>query len=247
VRDAEGRVVRHVEGPATAGFHRVSWDLRYPSVEPWKPADAEVQPWAIPTGPLAPPGTYTVTLAKRLDGELTPLGEPRSFEAVSIREPTLPGAEPGAASAFALRAFELQRANDGAVATIDELIVQLTAVKQTLTRSTADPSLHARAHEIEQRARYLRERLAGWEEQTNMGDAAPVSVKSRISVATRDKVASAYGPTPTQADSLRAAESDFAAARAELAELVEEDVRRLQQDLDAAGVPWTPGRGAPRD
>ncbi len=62
-----------------------------------------------------------------------------------------------------------------------------------------------------------------------------------------DKVASAYGPTPTQADSLRAAESEFATARAELAGLVEEDVRRLHQDLDAAGVPWTPGRGAPRD
>lgn len=31
VRDAEGRVVRRLSGPTRAGFHRVAWDLRYPT------------------------------------------------------------------------------------------------------------------------------------------------------------------------------------------------------------------------
>jgi photosystem II stability/assembly factor-like uncharacterized protein len=219
VRDAEGRVVRHVEGPASAGFHRVSWDLRYPAVEPWKPPDAEDLQRTAPVGALAPPGTYTVELAKRLDGERIVLGEPRSFEVVSIREPTLPGAEPAAATEFALRAFELQRATDGAVATVDELMVQLTAVKQTLTRSTADPSLHARAHALERRARDLRERLAGWEERDLMRDHGPVSVKARISVATRDKAASAYGPTQTHRRQLEIAKKRHAAWLQQLAPL----------------------------
>ena len=123
------------QGPVEAGFHRVAWDLRYPTVDPWKP-ETEDMPWSMPKGALAPPGTYTVTLAKRVDGELTTLGEARRFEVVSIREPTLPGAAPEAATEFALRAYELQRASDGAVAAIDELLTQLDTVKETLQRAT---------------------------------------------------------------------------------------------------------------
>ncbi len=41
VRDSNGEVVRKLEGPAKAGFHRVAWDLRYPESSPWtdKPQD----------------------------------------------------------------------------------------------------------------------------------------------------------------------------------------------------------------
>ena len=34
VSDVDGKVVRRVVGPATAGLHRVSWDLRYPPSTP---------------------------------------------------------------------------------------------------------------------------------------------------------------------------------------------------------------------
>ena len=45
VRDAAGTVVRRLSGPVSAGFHRVAWDLRYPSVEPWRAQrDARRQP-----------------------------------------------------------------------------------------------------------------------------------------------------------------------------------------------------------
>ncbi|NNF17665.1 MAG: glycosyl hydrolase, partial [Gammaproteobacteria bacterium] len=44
VKDADGNVVRHVEGPVKAGFQRVAWDLRYPSKEPYDPPD-DPTPW----------------------------------------------------------------------------------------------------------------------------------------------------------------------------------------------------------
>src|SRR4029077_20677259 len=34
VSDTSGQVIRQISGPATAGFHRVAWDLRYPPSEP---------------------------------------------------------------------------------------------------------------------------------------------------------------------------------------------------------------------
>ena len=52
MRDADGRIVRHIEGSVEAGFHRVAWDLRFPTLTPWQPPDAE-PPWRRPQGALA--------------------------------------------------------------------------------------------------------------------------------------------------------------------------------------------------
>ena len=45
-------------------------------------------------GPMAPPGKYSVSAAKVVDDEITPLGEPQEFEVISIGEPTIEPADP---------------------------------------------------------------------------------------------------------------------------------------------------------
>ena len=37
VSDTDGNVIRYIEGSTDAGFHRVSWDLRYPALHPFVP------------------------------------------------------------------------------------------------------------------------------------------------------------------------------------------------------------------
>ena len=69
-------------------------------------------------GPLAVPGTYRVSLAKRVDGETTPLGEAQSFNVVSISKSALPGASPEQMTAFVLRVDELNRRLSGAKAAV---------------------------------------------------------------------------------------------------------------------------------
>ena len=49
-------------------------------------------------------------------------------------------------------------------------------------------------------------------------------------------------PTETQRNAYDYAAADFGEVLEELRTLIEEDVRALKRDLDAAGVPWTPGR-----
>ncbi|HEY0788801.1 MAG TPA: glycosyl hydrolase, partial [Thermoanaerobaculia bacterium] len=91
VRDDEGNVVRRIEGPATAGFHRVAWDLRYPSSQPTELKKDDDDLFGSPaTGPMVVPGRYTVTLAKRVDGAITPLGDAAAFETAPLRLATLP-------------------------------------------------------------------------------------------------------------------------------------------------------------
>ena len=65
VRDSDGDVVRRIDGPASKGFHRVAWDLRYPN--PYAlPLDREK---ATGSGYLAMPGKYSVTMFAIVDGK----------------------------------------------------------------------------------------------------------------------------------------------------------------------------------
>jgi photosystem II stability/assembly factor-like uncharacterized protein len=68
ILDAQGKVVRELEGTGYEGLNRISWDLRYPPVGP---SSAE-QKWAIAGGfffratdsPTVEPGVYTVKLSQ---------------------------------------------------------------------------------------------------------------------------------------------------------------------------------------
>ena len=56
---------------------------------------------------------------------------------------------------------------------------------------------------------------------------------------------STYGPTPTHLRSFELAQQGLADVREGLTTLVEQDLPGLEERLEAAGVPWTPGRGVP--
>ncbi|MGH9934667.1 MAG: WD40/YVTN/BNR-like repeat-containing protein, partial [Blastocatellia bacterium] len=91
ISDAEGKIVRRLSAPATFGLQRVTWDFRYaPPVlqaAPQLPPGMEGLDLAAlgggfgqgPQGELAMPGKYTVTMAKRVGGVITPLPGSQMF------------------------------------------------------------------------------------------------------------------------------------------------------------------------
>ena len=223
-------------------MHRVAWDLRYPPVDPWQPEE-ERDDFDNPTGVLAAPGTYRVAMYQRLDGELTSLEQSQQFEVVSVRDPTLPGSSQDVRIAFSRRVDEMQRAISGTVNSIDEALAQLDAIKATLQNSTADMSLYARANSIQQRTKQLRDRLSGNETRDRFSDPGLMSVSERLSYARYARTTNAYGPTQTQRETVAIAREVYDEVGAALTALLDGEYGALKRDLDAAGVPWTPGRG----
>ena len=136
VTDDDGNVIRQLEGPVGAGFHRVAWDLRYPAHDPWVP-ESERSEYANPTGVLAAPGTYTVAMYQRIDGELTDLGQQQDFEVVSIRQPTLAGASQTERIAFSRQVDDMLRAARGTLNTLDETLEALEAIRGALSLECA--------------------------------------------------------------------------------------------------------------
>ena len=242
VRDSAGNVVRRLTGPVEAGFHRIAWDLRYASREPWTEEEVK-EKWDQPFLAWAPPGTYTARLTRRVGGVVTDLGLEQSFEVESIRAPTLPGSTPAEASKFHLELAALQREIEGAESTIDETRTRLEAIRESLMSvEVTDSTLDDEVRGLERSLRELDLRLSGHQTREYYGEPGPISIARRLGVALGGNTNSLHGPTATHRMSAEIARTQFAALKRDLRQLLDVDLENLEAKIDAAGVPWTPGR-----
>jgi hypothetical protein len=244
VSNPDGEVVRRIEGPVGAGFHRVAWDLRYPLSSPWTAEPAERDYIQI-LGPLALPGPYRVSLAKRINGVLTDLGTAQSFEVRPIGERGLPGAPAAEVVAFAARLDDMNRQLKGASSAVAAMLVETGAIKETLLRSGAAEALREQARSLELELLEIRDKISGNKARDLYSDIGPVSISRRLEVATMGTFRSTYGPTPTHNRAIEIAENEFAQVNAGIRRITEVDLPALREKLNQAGVPWTPGRGVP--
>ncbi|MCH8985418.1 MAG: hypothetical protein IIB04_02245 [Acidobacteria bacterium] len=198
---------------------------------------------AAATGVLVAPGTYSVAMHIRENGVSIDSGQIQTFEVVSIREPTLPGSTQEQRIAYSRQVDELKRSVDGTIRAIDEVIVQLDAIKDVLQNSTADESLYAQAHSLHQRVQQQRDRLEKNETLAFFGAEGPMAITDRLWHAAFHPSTSAYGPTDTQRQSYKIARDEYAGISMQLTQLVDRDYAALKDTLNDSSVPWTPGRG----
>ncbi len=235
IKDNKGNVINSITGATSAGFHRVSWNLRYAPLSS-----------TTGSGPLVTPGKYTVTAEKRVRDEITPLGNPQTVEVVQMVKPSLPTENPNAAIRFYMTAGELRRAVRGADGKVDEVLSQVGRIKQAIRGSSkGSPELLEQARELELQLKDIRETLAGGSVISRYDEPDLISIGNRISMA-MSTAGSTYGPTKTNRRDYEIAKEEFEGISGQLKRLIESDFVKLQKDLEAAGVPWTSGRPIPR-
>jgi photosystem II stability/assembly factor-like uncharacterized protein len=246
VRGPESNVVRRLTGPVKAGFHRVAWDLRYPALRPTElEPSKEYRPYSEPPpGYLAAPGTYTVSLAKRVDGALTPLGEAQTFTAEVLGTGSLPAPDRAALLAFDEKTGRLQRAVLGAVEAAKEAQKRVDYLKKALDDTPApDSALADEARAIEGRLKDLEVALSGDKVVAEHNEPTPMSIVERVqSIVEGQWVSSTSAPTETHRQTYAIAAEEFAGVLSKLQALVETDLAGLEAKAEAAGAPWTPGR-----
>jgi photosystem II stability/assembly factor-like uncharacterized protein len=239
VRDNRGELVRRVAGETKAGIHRATWDFRYPG---FAPTDLKEDGY----GPLALPGTYTVSLDRRDDGNWTVLAGPVQFEVAPLGEPSLPPADRAAVLAFARETGELQRAVFGANEAAKEAAHRIEYIKYTIEKAPGlDPALLATARDLELRLTDLREALTGDPTMRRRMEPAMPGIVSRINQIVRGFWGTTSAPTTTHRRNYEIASTEYAGLVEQLRQLIEADLPALEAELEAAGAPWTPGRGIP--
>lgn len=244
VMDSDGNVVRRLDGPVKKGFHRVAWDLRYPAPDPIDlNATSSPAPWITPPhGPLAVPGTYTVTLSKRVEGQLTQLAEPQTFTVKPLFEGGLVAEDRESVLAFQQRTAELRRSVLGANKTVAEITARLNHLKAAVDATPSAGEDHATAvRTLEARVADLKVSLNGDQTISGRYEPVPMSIVSRVNDLVGTQWETQQDITQTYRRSLEVASEEFAVARDEL-EAITEDLVEIEETLEAVGAPWTPGR-----
>ncbi len=247
VKDTAGSVVRRIESGAERGFHRVAWDLRLPPPQAiGAPSGSGDEDGPKPRGVLAAPGTYTVSLAKQVDGTTTELAGPVPFEVARMRKGALPGAEPKDTAAFVARVAAASRATTAATQAVSQALKRVEALGTALERSRSGPDgLDSELHAIRRELYSIEEALVGNRARATIEDDGPHTIVRRVQVAQIGTAWSTYGPTPTHRRSLEIAEKEFSGVRERLNAILEQRLPLFEKRLEEAGAPWTPGRPVP--
>lgn len=244
VRDSEGNLVRRISGPATKGFHRVAWDLRYPPATPTRLEPPPENPFESgEMGPLAAPGAYSVSLATFSRGKLVSHGEAQPFGALPLTSATLPAADLKALVAFEKKTARLQRAVLGAVKSIDEASKKLDYLEQaSFDTPAAGDDVARRILELRDRLKDLRMRLTGDPVLRAHQEPVRPGLVDRVQRIVSGHWTATSAPTETHRRNYAIAAAEFGDVLAKLDELVGGKLERLEEDLERAGAPWTPGR-----
>ena len=244
VEDADGHVIRRLEGPTGAGFHRVAWDLRLSPSHPASVTPVQIGAFDDPIiGPMVVPGTYHVSLARRQGGEVTALGERQSFDAVPLSLGTLAAEDKAVLLAFQRQTARLQRAVLGADRAAGEAEDRIAHLKVALRDTpAADPALSDRLRDVEDRLRDLLVSLRGDSVVRSHSEPTSPSILQRVNQVVSGHWTSTAGVTGTHRRNYQIAAAAFGPLLEQLRQLIGTDLVAIEDEFEAAGAPWTPGR-----
>jgi len=244
VRDAAGNVMQRIDAPAGKGFHRVAWNMRYPAPDPVDlNPDTDFAPWeSPPQGPMALPGKYTVSLSKRVEGELVELSSPQSFTLKPLFEGGLVTDDRQALLDFEMQSNDLYRAIMGANKARGEIQDRIDHLLKAAVETPSASEAQAQAlRALNARMQDLNVRFSGDSTISSRAEPVPMSMTSRIRSIVGGHWDSQSAVTENYRNSYRIAEQQFRDALPEL-KAVAADLAKVEASLQAKGAPWTPGR-----
>nr|WP_299382172.1 glycosyl hydrolase [Allomuricauda sp.] len=248
VRDSGGKVVNSVKGTNKKGFNRVAWDLKYADrtgVKLAKPKGGDDDFFGSPY--IATPGSYSVTLYQRVDGELKELSGPQNFEVVPLRTGALPAKPTSEIDAFRNQ-FQSYQQNLTATNTIlDRSLAKVDAMKRAFDEaSNPTAALSTKIYNAKAQLQQLKIQMSGSPSRNQVGEKTPPSPADGAFIG-QVALGNTYGPTGNHKAALKRATDQLNALKAELNSLVSNTLPGIASELKAAGAPWIEGQGLIQD
>jgi photosystem II stability/assembly factor-like uncharacterized protein len=237
IKDENGNVVNKVEGPATKGFHRVNWELNYPSKDVVELGEESGGEFFFGGGFTATPGTYTASLSKIVRGEVTPLSEPVTFDVVPLQDGALEGASDETITEFRENLVAFQQNLTKATNELQQQLEKINALQTALSRASQEaPDLAKRLNDTRLELLEINEQMNGSEARNEIGERNPVSPRSRLFVGFR-ALRTTYGPTQMHRETIELGKQELATFEQDLNEIANNVMPQLEQAVQDAGAP----------
>lgn len=242
ILDETGYLVRQLRASASAGLHRITWDLRYPAVNPT--SLRETSPTSSgPSSTFAMPGSYQVYLSKVVSGEETKITDPMMFTAKVIGNATLPAKDRAALVDFQRQVRELSRAVNAASSVIRDAGNKIGHFRVALKSVTTDKSgIMAEIKALETKVNEIQRKMFGDRTLRRLDMDAEPGLSSRINGIIYDQWRSLSAPTQSQKEAFQIVAEEFPPILEAIKKIIEEDIRRIEAKLEEIGAPYTPGR-----
>ena len=242
IKDSDGNVVRRIRQAAAEGMHRLTWDFRYPNMTRVNPskADEKDNPGS---GILAMPGTYQVTMSKSVNGELTPLAGPVSFNARMLNNRSIPDRNQQERVAFQENVSKLTRAVNGAQKTIGDIDSRIKYYRSALkTMNASNSDISTQIDSLENKLERIKIAMNGDPYKSDLDMDQHPSINDRVRNIAYAFYRSSGNPTDSQRKQYQIAADEFGPLLNRLKQLVNTDLKQLDQAMDRINAPWTPGR-----
>ena len=233
ISDEAGTVVAKRDLAGSTGIQRTSWNLRYQGLTRFG-------------GPMVAPGTYSVEAFSVIDGKEESLGDALSFEVESIMEPTLKMQDRKEVIAYMKEAGLMANKISAASSVLNDREEQLGNLIQTIS-SHPDGTV-----ELVEKANALKKRLSDYKLKLNGDDMKSdkwmrtvPGISSRIRGALFGSMRGTYGPTKAAKEQYDIGVEEFEEIKDDLFKLLDEELEAFEDEVDEAGIPWTPGRDLP--
>ncbi|MEL7834183.1 VPS10 domain-containing protein [Fodinibius sp. Rm-B-1B1-1] len=236
IKNESDNVVNRIEGPTSEGFHRVNWELNYPSKDVVEMEESSGG--YFNDGFMATPGTYTATLSKIVRGEVTQLSEPVTFDVVPLRDGALDGASKEEITEFRENLEHFQQDLTQTTNTLQNQLQKVRALRRALSRADEEaPDLVSKLNDARLKLQELNERINGSEAKQEVGQLNDeTSPRSRLFVGYR-ALNTTYGPTQMHHEALKTGKEELSAFQKDLTDFTENVMPKLEKAVQNAGAP----------
>lgn len=244
VKDVDGNTVRKLSTAPSKGLNRMTWDMRYGYDDPINLGGPSFyNPFAGKTeGILVSPGEYSVSMSLYQLGSFTEVGNAVSFTVKALDNSVLAATNRTEKTEFQRMVSELARQVSSTQRRMSELDDQLKHVEKAILLTEADQaSLFSSYESIKNRLTDLGYALNGDPVASTLDIEKKPTVGDRIGLLNYEQFNTTTSPTQTHRDVYQITVDEFGPMKASLKEILGQ-FEGLQNQLEAAGAPYTPYR-----
>lgn len=129
IKDQTGDIVSELRRGLNKGMNQVVWDLTYMSFGQVNQRQASQTQSLSSSNIFVVPGRYTVSMSKNINGEITEIHEPVSFEVGELDNRTIPASDWSAMAAFKKKALKLVNAINATQSVLGEMNTKIQSYK----------------------------------------------------------------------------------------------------------------------